>query len=85
MPSDPSPKNCAARRRPVRSRNYGSYIEARVREIVLDADREMIFRRRLREIVEHRFDHRRREFFRRQTVTPADDLQVGRGPSLETQ
>ena len=47
-----------------------------MREIVLDADREMIFRRRLREILEHRFDHCRREFFRGQTVAAADHLHV---------
>ena len=47
-----------------------------MREIVLDADREMIFRRRLREILEHRFDHRGREFFRRQAVAAADHLHV---------
>jgi hypothetical protein len=47
-----------------------------VREIVLDADREMIFRRRLSDILEHRLYHRRREFFRRQAVAAADHLHV---------
>ena len=43
-------------------RKIGIEIEARVRQIVVDADGEMILRRRTREIVEHRLDHRRREF-----------------------
>ena len=47
-----------------------------MREIVIDADREMILRRRSRQIVEHRLDHRRREFLRRQTVAAADHLHV---------
>ena len=45
--------------------------KTRVREIVLDADREMIFRRSFIEIIENGFHHGRREFFRGQAVTAA--------------
>ena len=48
-------------------------IEAGVRDVIVDADGEMILRRRSREIVEHGLDHRRREFLRGQTVAAADD------------
>ena len=47
--------------------------EAAVRDIVLDADGEMVLWRGLRQFVEHRFDHRRREFLRGQAVASADD------------
>ncbi len=43
----------------------------------MDADREMVFRLGGRQVVEHRFDHRRREFLGGQPVTAADDLRHG--------
>ena len=48
-------------------------LEARMRDIIVDADGEMILRRGHGQIVEHGLDHRRREFFRRQTVAAGED------------
>ncbi len=57
-------------------REIGIEIEARMRQIVVDAYREMILGRWSCKILEHRLDHRRREFFRRQTVAAADHSHV---------
>ena len=54
-------------------------IETRAREIVANANRETILRRRLRKIVEDGFDHRRGEFLGRQAVASTDDFWPKRG------
>ena len=48
-------------------------LEARVRDVVRNADREVVPRRCRREIVEHALDHRRGELLGREAVAPADD------------
>jgi hypothetical protein len=45
-----------------------------VGDVVVDADGEMVLRRRLGQLVEDALDHRRREFLRRQAVAAADHL-----------
>ena len=72
VPSLPSPKKSA--RTPSRLGREGRVDgEARVRDVVDDADREVAPRRRARELVEHRLRHRRRELLRREPVAAADD------------
>ena len=63
-------------------------VERQVRDVVLDADREVAPRLRRRHLVVDGLDHRRREFLRREAVTTADDDRLGgerrtaRGPRL---
>ena len=47
--------------------------QRRVRDVVDDADGEVVARRRPAQLVEHAVDHRRRELLRRQAVAAADD------------
>ncbi len=55
-------------------REFRVHRQAGVGNVVGNADGEMIFRLLLLEIVEHRLDHRGREFLRRQTIPSADNL-----------
>ena len=64
------------RRRPARCRTTRSHGERRVRHVVDDADGEVVLRRVLRELVEDRLHHRRRELLRRQPVAAADDARL---------
>ena len=63
-----------ARRAVVFDVQPGVVVEARVGDVVVDADREMLFRLRLLHLGEHGHHHRRRELLRRQAVTAADDV-----------
>ena len=47
--------------------------EGRVRHVVHDADREVVLRLRLRELVEHRLHHARRELLRGEPVASAEN------------
>ena len=58
----------------VLGRELGIVVQARLRDIVVDADGEMVLRALLRHLVEHSLDHRRREFLGRKAITPADHL-----------
>ena len=50
----------------------GIVVDAGVRDVVIDPNREVILRPLSEEMVEQAFDHRRREFLRRQPVATAD-------------
>ena len=59
-------------------REIGVHREAGLRDIVVDADGEMVFRFCLREIVENRFDHGRGELLGGKPVTAAINARQGR-------
>ena len=71
----------AVEQRPHRARDFrgklGVEVQAGVGDVVVDADREVVLRRRLQQLVEHRLHHRRREFLGRQPVASADHLLAG--------
>ena len=52
--------------------------QAGVRDVVVDADGEVVLRSWLLQLLEDPRHHRRREFLRRQSIAPADDLREGR-------
>ena len=72
VPSAPRPKNTRAHSRPVRCRTRSNG-EREVGHIIDDADGEVVLRRGLRQFVEDRLDHGRREFLGGQAVAAADD------------
>src|SRR6516162_2615874 len=66
-------KQCTDRAR-VFGGEFWIVAQAGVRDVVLDANGEVIFGFGLFELVENPLDHRRRELFRREAVAAADNV-----------